>query len=286
MSNDDDNSVTMTRDDKKQENIKIMIDKYNVGTLQMFIKPEVLSMTSKERKKIDSIYYKRAYSVTNNEIIKSQKEYEKELELQNKPKEPIGQQVDQTGQRNENIAPVLPVQPVPPAPALPPPAQALALPKQAPMPIVARGGAGFDSFGDFGDIMPRNNDRVQGYGTGMGTGIGTNRGLGAPSSYSKNTDGILTRVSPDAEPFIASLIKFSNSGFPNNTTVTRMVDTFFNINLFRSFIKKLGEPIKLYDKQNKVITDMKLLSFNNEESKSSSSPTQKEDKNKMDSLTL
>ena len=117
MSNDDDNSVTMTRDDKKQENIKIMIDKYNVGTLQMFIKPEVLSMTSKERKKIDSIYYKRAYSVTNNEIIKSQKEYEKELELQNKPKEPIGQQVDQTGQRNENIAPVLPVQPVPPAPA-------------------------------------------------------------------------------------------------------------------------------------------------------------------------
>ena len=282
MSNDDDDGgLTRTRDDKKQENIKIMIDKYNVGTLQMFIKPEVLSMTFKERKKIDSIYYKRAYSVTNNEIIKSQKEYEKELELQNKPKEPIGQQVDQTGQRNENIAPVLPVQPVPPAPALPPPAQALALPKQAPMPIVARGGAGFDSFGDFGDIMPRNNDRVQGYGTGMGTGIGTNRGLGAPSSYSKNTDGILTRVSPDAEPFIASLIKFSNSGFPNNTTVTRMVDTFFNINLFRSFIKKLGEPIKLYDKQNTVVTDMKFLSFNKTDSQTKSSSSTLADKNEI-----
>ena len=54
MSNDDDDGgLTRTRDDKKQENIKIMIDKYNVGTLQMFIKPEVLSMTFKERKKID-----------------------------------------------------------------------------------------------------------------------------------------------------------------------------------------------------------------------------------------
>ena len=51
MSNDDDDGgLTRTRDDKKQENIKIMIDKYNVGTLQMFIKPEVLSMTFKERK--------------------------------------------------------------------------------------------------------------------------------------------------------------------------------------------------------------------------------------------
>jgi hypothetical protein len=281
MSNDDANSVTMTYDEKKQENITNMITKYNVGTLQMFIKPEVLSMTSKERKKIDSIYYKRAYSVTNNEIIKSQKEYEKELELQNKPKEPIGQQVDQTGQRNENIAPVLPVQPVPPVPALPPPAQALALPKQAPMPIVARGGAGFDSFGEFDSYNPRNNDRVQGYGTGMGTGIGTNRGLGAPSSYSKNTDGILTRVSPDAEPFIASLIKFSNSGFPNNTTVTRMVDTFFNINLFRSFIKKLGEPIKLYDKQNNVVTDMKFLSYNKTDSQPNSSSSTQKDKNEI-----
>ena len=258
MSSTDDN-ITMTYDEKKQENITNMITKYNVGTLQMFIKPEVLSMTSKERKKIDSIYYKRAYSVTNNEIIKSQKEYEKELEIQNKPKEPIRQQVDQVGQVNENIAPALPV---PPAPALPPPAQALALPKQAPMPIVARGGAGFDSFGDFDSYNPRDRDRTKGYGTGVATGIGADRGLGttSSSSYSKNENGILIRVSPDAEPFIASLIKFNNSGFPNNTTVTGMVDTFFNINLFRSFLKKLGEPIKLYNLNNNVVTDMSFLS--------------------------
>ena len=38
-----------------------IIKKYNIGTLQMFISPEILSMTSKERKKIDKIYYKREY---------------------------------------------------------------------------------------------------------------------------------------------------------------------------------------------------------------------------------
>ena len=64
-----------------------IIKKFNIGTLQMFISPEILSLTSKERKKIDKIYYKREYTVTPSELQKSQKDYEKELALQKSQKE-------------------------------------------------------------------------------------------------------------------------------------------------------------------------------------------------------
>jgi isopenicillin N synthase-like dioxygenase len=57
----------------------------------MFISPEILSMTIKERKKIDKVYYKRGYTETPSELQKTQKDYEKELALQNKQKEQKGQ---------------------------------------------------------------------------------------------------------------------------------------------------------------------------------------------------
>ena len=68
--------------EKEQTKREEVINKYNIGTLQIFINPEILSMEKKERKKIAKIYYKREYTVTPSEIQKSQKEYEN---LQTKP---------------------------------------------------------------------------------------------------------------------------------------------------------------------------------------------------------
>ena len=58
---------------KEQNKTTNIIKKYNIGTLQMFISPEILSMTNKERKKIEKIYYKREYTYTPSESQKIQK---------------------------------------------------------------------------------------------------------------------------------------------------------------------------------------------------------------------
>ena len=50
--------------ESQQNKTANIIKKYNIGTLQMFISPEILSLTSKERKRIDKIYYKREYTDT------------------------------------------------------------------------------------------------------------------------------------------------------------------------------------------------------------------------------
>ena len=72
---EDDEKEELTWYEKEQNKTANIIKKYNIGTLQMFISHEILSLTSKERKKIDKIYYKREYTETPSELQKSQKEY-------------------------------------------------------------------------------------------------------------------------------------------------------------------------------------------------------------------
>ena len=84
---DNDEKEEVSWYENQQNKTANIIKKYNIGTLQMFISPEILSLTSKERKRIDKVYYKREYTDTTTELQKSQKEYEKELALQNKQKE-------------------------------------------------------------------------------------------------------------------------------------------------------------------------------------------------------
>ncbi len=68
---------------------------------------------------------------------------------------------------------------------------------------------------------------------------------------------------------VASLVKFNNSGFPNNVTIPARIDTFFNINLFKAFLKKLGEPVKLYGNDNQVVSvdDIGGLNLDKEQQK-------------------
>ena len=247
-----------------------IIKKFNIGTLQMFISPEILSLTNKERKKIDKIYYKREYTVTPSELQKSQKDYEKELALQKSQKEQKEQTeiIPKQAAIVNNIPPALPNN-IPPAivpkdrPALP----ALPAPIAPPVANVQKrelmiGGGLFDS--DFNDDRgrlyererERERERIEPY-NGMEARMGARPGI--TSSFGSSS--ALNRATMDLEPFIASLIKFNNTGFPVNATIKARVDTFFNINLFKAFLKRLGEPIKLYGADNQIISvdDVEIL---------------------------
>ena len=70
---DDDETEKVSWYVAQQNKTANIIKKYNIGTLQLFISPEILSMTKKERKRIDKVYYKREYTFTPSESQKSQK---------------------------------------------------------------------------------------------------------------------------------------------------------------------------------------------------------------------
>ena len=254
---DDDETEKVSWYVAQQNKTANIIKKYNIGTLQLFISPEILSMTKKERKRIDKVYYKREYTFTPSESQKSQKDYEKELEFQNKQKEQKENIAKQAAVGN-NIPPALPA---PPPPLVAPPA--LPAPPRAVLPVapvadlkrkqLMVGGGPFDS--DFNDdrgrFYDRDRDRYR-----EREVIDPYAGIGAKptTSSSITTSSLLSRAAMDSEPFIASLIKFNNSGFPSNATIKARVDTFFSINLFKAFLKKLGEPIKLHGIDNQVIS--------------------------------
>ena len=249
---DDDEKDEVSWYETQQNKTANIIKKYNIGNLQIFISPEILSMTSKERKKIDKIYYRREYTETPSELQKSRKEYEKELELQKEQKE-----------QKENIAKqeVVDDKAPPAPPALPVSPTAAALPKRKEIMV---GGGFFDSdFNDSRGLYDNERGRVDANAFRAGTGIGTG------TTTSSETSNLLTRVSKDSEPFIASLIKFNNAGFPNNVTIKARIDTFFNINLFKAFLKRLGEPIKLYGNDNQIVSvdDVDALNRDKEQQK-------------------
>jgi hypothetical protein len=78
-------------------------------------------------------------------------------------------------------------------------------------------------------------------------------GMVGVSGLNFQATSISNRVDPNAEPYIASLIKFSNAGFPPYSTLKSQVDTFFNLRAFRGFLKKLGNPVTIRDPSNKPI---------------------------------
>ena len=267
---DDDENEKVSWYVAQQNKTANIIKKYNIGTLQIFISPEILSMTSKERKRIDKIYYRKEYTTTTSDLQKSQKDYEKELALQKSQKE-------QKEQRDNIVKQAA----VPPAlPAIPPPANVVppalpAPPRPAPVAPNADlkkkqlmiGGGIFDS--EFNDDRgrlyerERERERVDPY-SGMQARSTTSSSITASS--------LLGSATKDAEPFIASLVKFNNSGFPNNATIKARVDTFFNINLFKAFLKKLGEPIKLYGNDSQLVSvdDIEILNESKSQKKDDS----------------
>ena len=277
MSKEEENKENKNDDDDEKEKVSWyvaeqnkttnIIKKYNIGTLQIFISPEILSMTSKERKRIDKIYYKRDYTSTPSELQKSQKDYEKEVALQKEQKEQKEQRDNIAKQAA--VPPALPAIPpppnvVPPAPpALPSPPRPVA--PNAPNADLKKkqlmiGGGFFDS--DFNDDRgrlyerERERERMDPY-----NGMEARMGARTTTSSSITASSLLSNATKDAEPFIASLVKFNNSGFPNNATIKARVDTFFNINLFKAFVKKLGEPIKLYGNDSQIVSvdDIEVL---------------------------
>ena len=237
---------------KKEEIIK----KYNVGTLQIFLTPEILSMEKKERKKIAKIYYKREYTTTPSELQKSQKEYENlQKQIQQPPQPTLQVQGQgQPPQPPQQLPPQLPMQlqPPPPQPPPPPPPQQLIKRPIAGMKGGNMQGAGlFDSDGSsFDEDRNRRMRMEQAVGQPIGQGVG--QGIRGDTG-NVGTTTLANRLSLDSEPFIASLVKFNNSGFPNNSTIKNKVDTFFNISLFKAYLKRLGEPIKLYGPNNVIV---------------------------------
>jgi nicotinic acid mononucleotide adenylyltransferase len=219
-------------------------------------------------------------------LQKSQKEYEKELDLQNKQKEQK-ENIAKQDEAANNVVPALPNIPVNiekagvAQAALPVPTRA-AVPAAVPaVPAVGlqkkkelmAGGAFFDS--DFNDSRDRLFERERGI---MGANPGITERIGMGTDFGKTTtssgkSNLLTRALPDSEPFIASLVKFNNSGFPNNVTIPARIDTFFNINLFKAFLKKLGEPVKLYGNDNQVVSvdDIGGLNLDKEQQKNDKS---------------
>jgi hypothetical protein len=87
----------------------------------------------------------------------------------------------------------------------------------------------------------------------MGGGAEPMYGMGGVSGLNLQATSISSRVDPNAEPYIASLIKFSNAGFPPYSTLKSQVDTFFNLRAFRGFLKKLGNPVTIRDASNQAI---------------------------------
>ena len=289
----------------QQKKTEDMIKNYNIGTLKMFISPEILSMTSKDRKKIEKIYYKREYTETPGDIIKKQKD-EEMRENQEKQKLQAAAAATATP---PGVAPAPPgVAPAPPVAGVAPPIAAAApAPPLAPPPNIAekikpenpvnknnvlRGGAFFDSEPDYNDLYrdrdrygDRDRDRDR-YGDRdrQREKERINAGTTGTSSTATGSESLIKRVSSDAEPFIASLVKFSNAGFPNNTTVKSRVDTFFNIGLFRAFLKRLGEPIKLYNPDNQLVSPSQIdaLNIKKDDSKSGNKNKVYEEDNKTE----
>ena len=245
----------------QQKKTEDMIKNYNIGTLKMFISPEILSMTSKDRKKIEKIYYKREYTETPGDIIKKQKDEEMRENQEKQKLQAAAAAAATPAPAGAPPAPLVAPAGAPPALAgAPPVAAAAPAPPLAPPPNIAekikpenpinknnilRGGAFFDSEPDYNDLYrdrdrygDRDRDRDR-YGDRdrQREKERINAGTTGTSSTATGSESLIKRVSSDAEPFIASLVKFSNAGFPNNTTVKSRVDTFFNIGLFKAFLK-------------------------------------------------
>jgi nicotinic acid mononucleotide adenylyltransferase/O-acetyl-ADP-ribose deacetylase (regulator of RNase III) len=224
-----------TKGQKEERKEKDAIEKYNVGTLKMYISPEIIETNKSgdfKKRKLSKIYYLRKYTETPSELQQSQK-------IQAAAAAPAPAPAPVAG-------PVAgPVAAAAAPPVIAPPVAAPPLNQN----LVPKVGGLFSTSSLDSDNSPTAVNRPSGSSSY------------SPSSTGYSNESIANKPTYDAEPFISSLIKFTNAGFPSNSTVKSRLDTFFNIKAFRAYLKKLGEPITLFDKNNKTKnpSDIKIL---------------------------
>ena len=237
---EEDNKDPKTKGQTEEKKEKDAIEKYNVGTLKMYISPEIIETNKSgdfKKRKLSKIYYLRKYTETPSELQQSQK--------------------TQAAAAAAAAAPAPAAAPVvapPVAPVVAPPVAAPPLNQN----LVPKVGGLFSTNSLDSDNSP--------------TAVNQPSGSSSysPASRGYSNESIANKPNYDAEPFISSLIKFTNAGFPTNSTVKSRVDTFFNIKSFRAYLKKLGEPITLFDTNNKTKnpSDVKFLDSGGKDSKS------------------
>jgi hypothetical protein len=248
-------------EDVKKENDKQTeaINKYIIGTLKMYITPEIFvkgSSGDTKKRKLSSVYYTRKYTETPSEVQKTQKELTNEPGTNNKlpsgvsgsssesglsntsgistgtgsqPQQPQLQQMQQQQQMQMRQQQMQQMQQQQQMQMRQQQMQQMQQPQQlVRQPVkVMGGGADYES--------------------------------ASASAFDIKATNITSRVNYDSEPYIASLVKFSNVGFPPYSTIKSQVDTFFNLRAFRGFLKRLGNPIVLRDPNNNPIDTEFLL---------------------------
>jgi nicotinic acid mononucleotide adenylyltransferase len=233
----DNDSEDVVQENKKQTEA---INKYIIGTLKMYINPEIFVKNpsgNTKKRKMPSIYYTRQYTKTPGEVQKIQKEVTNE-QAANKLASGSGSGSGASGASGTSGITTgtgmgQPMQQQFQQPQLQQFQQPqLQQPQQqlVPQPVKVMGGGAEPIYG-----------------------------MGGVSGLNVQATSISSRVDQNAEPYIASLIKFSNAGFPPYSTLKSQVDTFFNLRAFRGFLKKLGNPVTIRDTSNQPINVEKAL---------------------------
>jgi hypothetical protein len=249
----DNDSEDVVKENTKQTEA---INKYIIGTLKIYITPEIFVKNTSgdtKKRKMPSIYYTRQYTKTLGEVQKIQKEITNEQVANKLPSGSgasgtsatstgmgigagMGQQMQQRQmqQQQQQQQEQMQQQQQQQEQMQRQQQQQMQRPQQQMQQLV------------------RQPVKVMGGGAEPMYGMGS-MGMGGVSGLNFQSTSISSRVDQNAEPYIASLIKFSNAGFPSYSTLKSQVDTFFNLRAFRGFLKKLGNPITIRDANNQPI---------------------------------
>lgn len=210
-----------------EDNIKNLNQKYDVGTLKMLIKPQLLEAEKDDKidqsalkRGLNKVYYKRKFTEAPSETRLTEKIKEQEGKKSTDEKKP---------EFSESLPPIEQLQ---------------------------KGGASDDEL-DY-DVDDAKLQKL------------------------KERQMRFSKINPEAEPFISSYIKFNDNGFQKNLSLKQKIDTFFDLKLFHSYIKKIGNPISLFDKNNKIITDYSTLTSRKIESLSTQTTTTDKNKNSVE----
>ena len=250
------------------------INKYIIGTLKMYITPEIFLKNASgdtKKRKFTSIYYTREYTKTPSEIQKIQKEISNEEEMNKKmltePKkldEIQPQAIQPPAMQPQAMQPrVMQPQAMQPQAMQPRAMQPQAMQPQAMQPQAMQPRAMQPQA-----MQPRPQEQIIRQPVKV---LGGGEGYNSNSGFDVKVTNISSNVINN-EPYIASLVKFSNVGFPPYSTTKSQVDTFFNLKAFRAFLKRLGNPIIIRDTQNKPIDVKNLLDRASNNNSSSQNP--------------
>jgi hypothetical protein len=271
----DNDNEDVVQENKKQTEA---INKYIIGTLKMYIAPEIFVKNASgntKKRKMPSIYYTRQYTETPSEVQKTQKTITNE---QSANKLPSGS--GSSGASGASGASGISATTTGMGTGMgqQPPLQQFQQPmqqqqQQQQMQQQQQQQQQMQQMQQMQQLV-RQPVKVMGGGAESMYGMG-GTGMGGVSGLNIQATSISSRVNRDAEPYIASLIRFSNAGFPPYSTIKSQVDTFFNLRAFRGFLKRLGDPVTIRDPSNQAIDVEKALG-----------PTKKIVDDKEESITL